>query len=212
MKILLALIMVLVIPSSCFADTFIDTFPCKAVAMYVRDECGAFSIHDEATQEKLDTIWLLGNFDGYGEVTSIEGIDHLHGLSMLRLSSHWQSEVSVSSIPPEIGKLSELFSIEIMNQPITILPDEIGNLTQVTILTITDCKELSSLPDSIGNLVNLTSLDLSGSGITHLPESIGNLVNLTYLDISNTKITQLPESIRNLTRLETFKRAGLSLE
>jgi internalin A len=62
--------------------------------------------------------------------------------------------------------------------------------------------QLTELPQSIGNLTNLTTLSLSDNQLTKLPESIGNLTNLEILYLDYNQLTELPESIGNLTNLE----------
>lgn len=205
------LFILFLIPSLCAAETIRDIFPDENVARYVRDEVGAISIDDEILQDKLDSVWLFGNFDGYGEIKDITGISRLGGLMILSLSCHWQSDVHLSALPDELFTMDSVTAIEMYYLPnLTSIQDEIGDMSQLTILSVEKCG-ITSIPDSICNLTNLTSLTLSGCPITALPENIGKLVNLEYLDISDTLITELPESIKNLTNLKTFNRSGTSL-
>ncbi|WP_396133600.1 COR domain-containing protein [Chamaesiphon sp. OTE_75_metabat_556] len=55
--------------------------------------------------------------------------------------------------------------------------------------------KLNVLPESIGNLTNLISLDLRNNKLNVLPESIGSLTNLTSLDIRNNSFIQIPPEI-----------------
>ncbi|MFX1572014.1 MAG: leucine-rich repeat domain-containing protein [Promethearchaeota archaeon] len=77
-------------------------------------------------------------------------------------------------------------------------------------------KDLDLLPDSIGNLTNLRFLDLSQNKLESLPESFGNLHELEELDLNGTwstnddkplynEISELPKSFCELKKLKVFK-------
>jgi Leucine-rich repeat (LRR) protein len=83
---------------------------------------------------------------------------------------------------------------------LTILPDSIGNLTNLTELYVRK-NQLTTLPDSIGNLTNLQVLGVENNQLTTLPDWIGNLTHLEYLYVDNNQLTTLPDSIGNLTNL-----------
>ena len=44
------------------------------------------------------------------------------------------------------------------------------------------CSQFSILPESLGNLTNLTWLSINSCQAINLPTNISNLTNLTYLD------------------------------
>jgi hypothetical protein len=86
---------------------------------------------------------------------------------------------------------------------LTTLPTEIGNLTDLTSLVLS-YNQLTTLPAEIGSLQNLTSLDLSFNQLTALPTEIGKLTNITSLDLSYNQLTALPPEIEKLTLLTTL--------
>ncbi|MCB8966662.1 MAG: leucine-rich repeat domain-containing protein [Ardenticatenaceae bacterium] len=98
----------------------------------------------------------------------------------------------LSSLPPEIGNLTNLTILSITSENLTSLPPEIGNLTNLSQLDLLSNVNLTSLPPEIGNLTNLNSLSLSGNNVSSLPPEIGNLTNLTLLSISSENLTSLP--------------------
>ena len=82
---------------------------------------------------------------------------------------------SLSSLPKEIGLITNLISLGLANNDIKILPKEIGNLK------------------------NLTYLDLENNQLSSLPAEIENLTNLTYLNLINNQFSeQEKQKIENL--------------
>lgn len=164
--------------------TIAEIFPDEWLARHIRDELGKFSTKNVVSQEELDSITILQILSTDVQVTTLEGIQYLHGLTSFRLYRQYN---------------------------ITEIPEWIGTLTNLRSLTLPGCDSITAVPDAICNLTNLKTLDLKRTGISTLPEDIGNLVNLEELDISYTKITELPASIYNLN-LKTFERAGLDID
>lgn len=123
-------------------------------------------------------------------------------------------------IPKAIGLYTGLESLEICykrNLSGTI-PDEIGNLTNLTYLRLMGNSLNGTIPDSIGNLTKLQTLDLANNAMNStyngyradglggaVPESIGNLTELKQLNLGDySNFTSLPSSIGNLKKLETL--------
>ena len=105
------------------------------------------------------------------------------------------------SIPPEIGDLTNLTSLSLWNNQLTgSIPSEIGNLTELWFLYLLN-NQFTSVPSSIGNLINLEVLNLSANPLISLPESIGNLTNLIFLYLYGNQLESVPSSIGNLTNL-----------
>ncbi|WP_452230048.1 leucine-rich repeat domain-containing protein [Lacinutrix sp. MEBiC02404] len=70
----------------------------------------------------------------------------------------------------------------------TSIPVEIGNMTNLKEINLSS-SAVSSIPEEIGNLTNLKKLNLSWTKISTLPESIKNLKNLKVLNIKKTRIS-----------------------
>ncbi|MGE0670185.1 MAG: NEL-type E3 ubiquitin ligase domain-containing protein [Parachlamydiales bacterium] len=68
--------------------------------------------------------------------------------------------------------------------------------------------KLTFLPEQIGNLHNLTRLGLSYNKLSSLPEQFGQLQNLNFLDLSFNQFTLLPDSIWQLHNLKDFNASG----
>lgn len=106
-----------------------------------------------------------------------------------------------------------LFSLNLANCHLTSLPPEIGRLTDLRQL-ILDKNELGTLPDEIGNLSHLNKLSVVINRLTSIPKTIGNLQSLTRLSLSFNHLTTLPAEIcklQNLEHIEIFENRHLVL-
>ncbi|KAG0589755.1 hypothetical protein KC19_1G045400 [Ceratodon purpureus] len=86
------------------------------------------------------------------------------------------------------------------------LPDSFGELSNLEVLSLRRCRNLTLLPNSFGSLFNLKDLDLSFSTkLVSLPSSFGRLSNLEKLNLWRCeKLTGLPDSFGSLRNLKTL--------
>jgi internalin A len=102
-------------------------------------------------------------------------------------------------------------ALDLSGRGISELPPEIGQLTNLTSLDLGDPwdeenkNQLTELPDEIGQLANLQMLALSGNQLTTLPESIAQLANLQKLDLWSNELTTLPGSPPGTKMAQTSK-------
>jgi len=121
-----------------------------------------------------------------------EQIGQLTNLTKLNLHSN-----QLSTLPAEIGKLANLTTLNLKDNQLTQLPAEIGQLTNLTTLYLND-NQLRELPEQIGQLTNLRHLHLRSNKLSTLPAEIGQLTNLTTLYLNDNQLTQLPAEIGKL--------------
>lgn len=69
------------------------------------------------------------------------------------------AQLRLTELPPEIGNLVNLQSLNLSNNELSNLPPEIGNLNNLVYFNLNN-SQLSSLPVEIGNLTNLRELHL----------------------------------------------------
>jgi small GTP-binding protein len=140
------------------------------------------------------------------QLTSLPGeIGQLTNLTQFSLSNN-----ELRELPAAIRQLTHLTQLDLSDNQLTSLPGEIGQLTNLTQFSLSN-NELRELPAAIGQLTNLTQLDLSNNRLTELPAWIGQLTNLTQLDLSNNRLTELPAWIGQLTNLAQLNLSSTRL-
>jgi small GTP-binding protein len=110
------------------------------------------------------------------------------------------SKRELSSLPPEIWKLTGLKRLILHNNQITEIPEAIAALTSLTVLSLSR-NQITEIPEAIAKLTSLSQLNLDNNQITVIPEAIAKLTSLSRLDLSNNQIAVIPEAIAALTSL-----------
>ncbi|MCW5314544.1 TIR domain-containing protein [Nostoc sp. KVJ3] len=111
------------------------------------------------------------------------------------------SRKGLTTLPPEIGQLTNLQSFHLWGNQLSSLPPEFVQLTNLQSLDL-GINQLSSLPPEIVQLTNLRSLYLYSDQLSSLPPEIGQLTNLRSLDLSSNQLSSLPPEIRKLSNLK----------
>ncbi len=90
----------------------------------------------------------------------------------------------ITTLPAEIGKLTDLTKLYLPFNQLTSIPSELGNLTNLTVLYV-HANQLTSIPAELGNLKNLEMLNLyDNKTLTYPPPEVvkqGTKAILTYL-------------------------------
>ncbi|MEI7652600.1 MAG: leucine-rich repeat domain-containing protein [Verrucomicrobiota bacterium] len=122
-------------------------------------------------------------------------IGRLTNLKTLNLDNN-----QLTTLPSEIGSLTNLKTLNLSENQLTTLPSEIGRLTNLQVLAL-DCNQFSTLPSEIGRLTNLKTLNLSGNQLSTIPAELKHLTNLTDLYLDRTLVNQValnPRDIGNI--------------
>ena len=84
------------------------------------------------------------------------------------------------------------------------MPPELGNLTNLRILSLGATGLSGEIPSELGNLTNLVELWLWGNELSgEIPPELGSLANLEVLDLSRNQLQgEIPEELGNLAMLE----------
>ncbi|CAN6689748.1 unnamed protein product [Malus baccata var. baccata] len=109
------------------------------------------------------------------------------------------------TIPPFLGDISTLKMLNLSYNPFLPgrIPAELGNLTNLEVLWLTECNLVGEIPDSLGRLKNLKDLDLAINGLTgRIPPSLSELTSVVQIELYNNSLTgKLPPGMSKLTRL-----------
>ena len=172
----------------------------KEVLLAVRDR-----LRDE--HRELLRSWHPDNavqaFEGV-TVGSGEGGERVVGLQWIGWWADPQVRL-VGSIPPELGRLSELAVLDLAGNGLTgSIPEELGQLALLRELYLNANRLTGVIPEELGQLAQLQSLRLNHNQLTGpLPPTLGQLTPLRELRLGHNRLTgPLPPWLGQLTRLE----------
>ncbi|HEY9646912.1 MAG TPA: COR domain-containing protein [Chroococcidiopsis sp.] len=99
----------------------------------------------------------------------------------------------------------QVTTLDLSSCNLTVLPSEIGQLTRLTSLNLSNNQlTKSSLPEAIGQLRQLTALQLVGNQLNDLPEAIAHLHSLQELDLSYNRLKTIPTAVTLLPSLTSL--------
>lgn len=114
----------------------------------------------------------------------------------------------VGSIPTQIGKLSELTELYLSanNDMESEIPSELGKLTKLLLLDLSNMSLVGRIPSELGLMVRLTSLVMSTNDLTGtIPSNLCRLTDLRTLSVSINGLTgTIPSEIGQLTKLKSI--------
>ncbi|MFV0498495.1 MAG: InlB B-repeat-containing protein [Bacilli bacterium] len=182
-------------------NTIFEQFPDPNMASAVADVIANGDVNAVIDQELVDNTQDLILRDS--SITDITGISVFSELDILDLSNN-----DLKTLPESVGELKELQLLTLFNNnSLATLPESIGELTELKTLKIMG-GDLVSVPESIGNLSELEDLQLAKNNLVSIPESIGELKKLKNLQLYDNNLTSLPSSILELPQLFNLTICG----
>ncbi|WP_299251365.1 leucine-rich repeat domain-containing protein [uncultured Aquimarina sp.] len=138
------------------------------------------------------------------EIGELEGIGSLTNLEKLLIEN-----TTLDNIPSDIGQLSSLVELSVINGNFFEIPESFFALNSIESITLRDNENLTTIPEGFNSLEKLISLTITGSqGIQTFNSSIFEVSTLKKLDLSDNKIGFLtreegiiPEEIGMLIQL-----------
>ena len=128
----------------------------------------------------------------------------------LRLSANGLS----GSLPAELGNLSNLQLLTLArNQLSGTIPSELGNLSNLRHLNFSENQLAGSIPSELGSLTRLGYLDFAGNQLSgNIPSRLGSLTDLTQLWLNRNQLSgSIPSEFGKLTRLTDLHLSGNQL-
>eukprot|EP01111_Echinosteliopsis_oligospora_P010652 TRINITY_DN3372_c0_g1_i2.p1 TRINITY_DN3372_c0_g1~~TRINITY_DN3372_c0_g1_i2.p1 ORF type:complete len:497 (-),score=80.20 TRINITY_DN3372_c0_g1_i2:120-1610(-) len=159
----------------------------------------SFKNYDNIPEWVWDRIQLTKLVIAGNPITKVsKDLRKLENLVYLNLGSS-----AISSFPEcALSNLPNLTYLNISENKLKQVPSSIGELTQLTELSIGSNKEITTLPPSLGHLQHLTILKLGNCRISVIPQAIGQLHNLKDLQLQDNTIEDLPSFLWELSSLE----------
>ncbi len=125
-------------------------------------------------------------------------------LSASVISGSEESNNLTGALPPELGNLTKIVYLDLSNNQIAgTIPPELGNLESLESLNLDGNPLTGSIPSELGNLTNLIHLSIEKTQLTgSIPPELGQLTNLVSLDLDDNQLTgAIPPELGNLTNL-----------
>jgi len=104
------------------------------------------------------------------------------------------------AIPESIGELTNLYSLYIVDCPITTLPQSISKLKNLTELYLVKLPNVV-FPDSIGSL-RLKALSLQHNNLETVPLFVSKLAAVKDLDLRDNNLSTLPDFVFAIPHLK----------
>ena len=111
------------------------------------------------------------------------------------------------TIPAELGDLTELTTLSLSNNQLTgAIPPELGDLSKLTKLNLSNNRLSGAIPSNLGRLNSLKSLSLSQNELSGaIPAELAGLSELQTLRLRENQLTEsIPSALGRLAKLSSL--------
>ncbi|MBL0334000.1 MAG: leucine-rich repeat domain-containing protein [Chitinophagaceae bacterium] len=152
----------------------------KAEPVVKKDYSSIYSYSNTRREMKSgqipDSVWQMTNL----RELSVTGMDCDYG---------GDSCCAVSSLPKDLGNLTNLETLSLTVNAISSIPEEISKLTKLKKLVLDDNLPLKNI-EAICSLKQLEHLSLFGCGLQKLPVIIRQLTSLKFIGLTGNPLTE----------------------
>jgi Leucine rich repeat len=129
---------------------------------------------------------------------------NLPNLTECQATTFFDEDPVGNTIPKELGLLTQLTYLWLSNNQLTgTIPSTLGSLTQLTHLVLSKNSLTGTIPSTLGSLTLLNGLYLYGNQLNGtIPSALGSLTQLTSVWLDNNQLTgAIPSALGSLTQL-----------
>lgn len=182
--------------------------------------CFSISTADERRNDSLALVELYSSTGGTSWETQwvlSETMDNWHGITVTnnRVTQVYLYNNGLDgTIPNALGNLTKLELLTLSFSSLTgNIPSSLGELDELQYLQLNNNSITDQIPSSLGNLSNLKQLLLDNNNLTGpIPDELGDLSNLEKLHLDHNNLSNsIPSSIGGLSKLIEFYIAGNSI-
>ena len=177
-------------------------------------QTGSLNLSGRALTVVPSKIWTLNDPDENDKKQGLflDKIDEDRWWDRIDLTKLILASNQISKISPKIKNLgSSLQVLDLHDNNLSLLPEEIGDLENLTKLNLSHNK-ITFLPMSFFNLRNLRHMNLNHNELNEIHEDLGQLDMLETLDLAHNKLIELPSSLTCLSRIINFNCSHNCLE
>ncbi|KAK7485956.1 hypothetical protein BaRGS_00022822 [Batillaria attramentaria] len=166
---------------------------------FISTICKAHALCQEPVSAPQNSLFRMEFFDPYGETVNVldrclpkltqlppEFFTKFTNLQVFSLHECDKlvalRDSAIKELPADMFEIPEMMCLEVMNLPLTTLPNRVPASSWLTKLKLSGL-QLQELPSSLGNLTELTELDLNYNLLTSLPMELANLQRLKVLHL-----------------------------
>ncbi len=149
--------------------------------------------------DSFDITWLnIKNFNSAKELIEMaskfedwcqQNLDLLYSLEYLDACG-----INLTALPPEIGLLKNLDTLNLNYNQLTTLPVEIGLLKRLNLLNLNH-NHLKKVPKILWKLVNITNVWLSDNQLSTMSSEVKKWKNLKKITLNDNPLISLPDSL-----------------